>query len=91
MTANLPDDMSLIAFHDPTSTDRELGFLIVDSTAPFSTLTEGNLLELSFTVDSRASGTADVQISIPGTQLIDLTAEVIDLDEVSSGGVQIRP
>ena len=91
VVANLPDGVSLIAFHDPASTDRELGFLIIDSTAPIRPLPEGNLLELSFALDPSANGTADVRISIPGSQLIDLTAQVIALDEVSSGGVQIRP
>ena len=90
-TSNLPGDFQVIGFHDPNSTDRELGFLIVDSTPPLDTLVEGNILRLSFAVNPQATGVGDVWILSPGPQLIDLTGIVIGLDEVSNGGVSIRP
>lgn len=90
-TANLPGDFQAIGFHDPGESGRELGFLFVDPTPPVSTLEQGNILRIKFTVAPQARGVGDIWITNPGPQLIDVSGAVIPLNEVASGGVTIRP
>ena len=91
LEASLPAGFSVIGFHDSADTDGEIGLLIADLEAPLGALELGNILRLSFLIDLTAGGAADVRITSPGPQIVDLLGQLVQLDEVVSGGIAVQP
>ena len=90
-TSLLAGDFLVFAFHDDSLADGELGFLVVDAEAPFTPIPEQHLFKLDFTIQGNATGTAFLQLSTPGPQLVDVKSTLLVLDDVVSGAISIVP